>query len=173
VKRIVAAAGLGATIAWLALPGSPALACTCERLSVPTQVSGADAVFAARVVRVTPAGDHTDVAVRVVRVYKGSPPAEVDVRTPSSQAACGIQFALEDEYLVFARADGTSYLTSLCTGTTDDLGVLDRAGYSGHEMVAVSATRPRATPSRTIPIAGAAVALAGIFGLHARRFTRS
>jgi hypothetical protein len=109
----------------------------------------------------------------VERVYKGSPPTDIDVRTPASQTACGIEFAREDEYLVFARADGATYLTSLCSGTTDDLGMLDRAGYAGREIIAVAAAHPRRAPTRTAPIAGAAVALAGVFALHARRFARS
>ena len=173
MKRALVACSLGTFVVWLALPGSPALACTCERLAIPAQVAGANAVFAARVVGVTSTSDHSDVAVHVERVYKGSPPAALDVRTPASESACGIQFAREDEYLVFARADGGTYLTSLCDGTTDDLGMLDRAGYAGRELVAVAAAQPRRAPARTAPIAGAAVALAGVFALHARRFARS
>ena len=173
MKRALVVCGLVAFIVWLALPGSPAQACTCERLQIPAQVAGASAVFAARIVRVTSASDHTEVAVHVERVYKGSPPADLDVRTPASETACGVQFAREDEYLVFARADGATYLTSLCDGTTDDLGMLDRAGYPGRELVAVAASHPRRASARTVPIAGAAIALAGVFTLHARRFARS
>jgi hypothetical protein len=175
VKRLLAAAGLGAVIAWLALPGSPALACSCAAVPLRTQVSGADAVFAARVVAVAYDGDQLDVRARVERVYKGSPPSEVEVRTGSSSAACGLQFSREAEYLMFARSSGGAYTTSLCAGTTDDVAMLDRAGYAGRDMVAVAAptTRHAVLPSRTLPIAGAAAAFASVFALHARRFARS
>jgi hypothetical protein len=175
VKRLLAAAGLGAVVVWLALPGSPAYACSCAAVPLRAQLAGADAVFTARVTTVHREDDELLARAKVERVYKGDPGADVALRTTSSSAACGIAFSRGARYLVFARSEGASYRTSLCNGTTDDVAVLDRAGYSGHEQLTVVAARSPAAghPSRTAPIAAAGCALGAVFAVHARRFARS
>ena len=179
MKRFLAAAGLGTIIAWFGLPGSPALACTCDVLPLQAQVESADAVFRGQVLDVTPDGPEQQASVRVLRIYKGDPDPVVDVRTSSSPDTCGIQFGRAAEYLVFARQAATQYTTSLCAGTTDDLGAMERSGFSGHELTVstpVATTQATEMPKpkpRTLPIAAAAAVLGGVFAVHARRFART
>jgi hypothetical protein len=180
VKRFVALAGLGTVVAWLAFPGSPALACTCDVLPVRAQIEGADAVFSGQVLSVAHSGTEQNVSMRVGQVYKGSPGETVSVSTASSPDACGIQFATEARYVVFARTASGGYTTSLCAGTTDDLTALDRAGFTGHPPASpiafatsqAATALPKPQP-RALPIALASIMLGAVFAVHARRFARS
>jgi hypothetical protein len=175
VKRGLAAAGLGAIIAWLALPGSPALACTCEAMPVKGHFEKADAVFKGEILSLASESDGQQRAeFRVLLVYKGDIAPVVDVRTKSSPLECGLQFSREAEYLVFGTSESGGYSTSLCAGTTDDLAALERTGYAGTPMPsttsAASIERPLADGGgRTMPIAGASAALAGVIVGHVGR----
>lgn len=178
MKLGLAAAGLVSLIAWLALPGSPAHACTCDVVPVSQQLAGADAVFKGEVLSVTPADAEHVAELRVLLVYKGDVDPVVDVRAASTPDACGLQFARRSEYLVFARGASDGYTTSLCAGTTDDLAALERNGYSGRPVVATASVAESSSAgaepvARTLPVAAASGSLGAVLLAHLRRFKRA
>jgi hypothetical protein len=167
-----------------ALPMVPALACSCVASAPAGHFTSADVVFAGPVIDVevepvpagavaVPASQAQSVTFEVRSVYKGAPGARAVVHAESGGASCGIPFAEEASYLVFARDDGGSYSTSLCSGTTDDLTYLDRAGYSAREISITEAAAARhaepAEGGRAAWLAGAGLALALVVAWHARR----
>jgi hypothetical protein len=50
---------------------------------------------------------------------KGDLPAEVAVVGGSSGASCGIAFAADTRYLVFASLEGNNLATTLCSGNVE------------------------------------------------------
>jgi hypothetical protein len=178
MRRLSIVAGLGALV-YLAIPTVPAVACTCALSPASAQVSTSDLVFSGTVLSVRSEADLQRATFKVMSVYKGSIGEHVEVSSASTADACGIQFAAENTYLIFAGRSGDAYTTSLCSGTTDDLTLLERAGYSGQSVdveAIAAATTPAPQPEpagRTGLIAVATAAVAAVFVAHARRFTRA
>lgn len=115
----VAVAGL------VALPPSPACACSCKSLTEQEAFDAAGAVFVGTVTDVDIPGigpiigsaDRVNVSFVVSKVYKADVPADVVVRTVRDGASCGYPFAVGSRYVVFATADDGVWRTGLCSGT--------------------------------------------------------
>ena len=110
-------------------------ACTClPPPPVSVAVDEARAVFAGRIIDISTTADPTvDITAKfaVSRVWKGPTDQRViDVRTPSSSAACGLSFSVGDEWLIYAGMDERAYTASLCSrakplsAAAEDLAVL-------------------------------------------------
>ena len=83
-----------------------ALACKCAPPApLADALRDAAAVFEGRVTKLTPLNS-VEVAVElsVTRRWKGADNEHILLRTPKDDAACGIQFAVDDAYLVYANA---------------------------------------------------------------------
>ncbi|MBB5956802.1 hypothetical protein FHS29_003395 [Saccharothrix tamanrassetensis] len=105
-----------------------ASACSCiPGEGEPERYARADQVFTGTVLSEELEVNNPDVtyddkyryAVRVGREYKGDVPAQVDVLTSTSGAACGLRLSVGTGYLVFANGptpDG-AVQTHLCSGT--------------------------------------------------------
>lgn len=174
-RRALALAGLAGALLF-ALPVVPAVACTCAVMPSSALYESADTVFAGVVLGVAGDDGSQRATFEVRSISKGEPRPLVDVRTASTADACGIQFVEDASYLVFAGRAESGLATSLCDGTTDDLTLLDRAGYESRDVSLTEAAGVRrtvgATSGRSLWFAGAAVALALVFGAHARHFAR-
>lgn len=118
-------------------------ACTCAlpypqqslRRQVRTALGEARAVFSGKVIEVRDDPETSSVVVRlkVERVWKGSPPAEVRVVTGRGGGDCGYRFEVGESYLVYAHSAGAGGLgTNICQRTArlseaaKDLQVLGR-----------------------------------------------
>jgi hypothetical protein len=90
-------------------------------------------------------------------VAKGDVSAQVEILAGGDGASCGMSFAVDERWLVFATWDGAMLSTSLCAGTM----VLAEDAESPLELLA-----PTDAPSQTdadIPLP--AIAVLGIIGL--------
>jgi hypothetical protein len=111
-----------ALLAASALPMSRAHACTCAQRSLEQQIAGAAAIFEARVAAIEPidpavGGGPLRVRLEVVQTWRGANSERVEVRTQSSDAACGYAFEIGRSYLVYAdEAEGTLHV-GLCSAT--------------------------------------------------------
>lgn len=168
--RGAAIAGLtGAML--LMMPGRPVTACTCVALPPAQQLAQADLVFRGTVEELETKASGTRAAFFVTWVYKGAPPRRVVVSTGAPNASCGLHFTRGSSYLVYAKDGAPGLSSDLCSGTTDDLFALDRAGMTGYDVerpVAAQVVTPE--PRRAAPIAFATVLFALAFAAHARRF---
>jgi hypothetical protein len=117
-----------AVLAVFAYPASPACACSCAAVSTDEQLDSADAVFLGVVREITTdhpfsplfsSGDPVTAVIDVSRVYKGDVGPSVSVATVADGASCGYDFAVEHEYLIFARAQQGQFATGLCDGNLD------------------------------------------------------
>jgi hypothetical protein len=155
-------------------------ACSCVADATPQkQFTAADIVFIGSVSKVaTPEETMGDVVVEmsVTQVFKGDVPANANVNTSVDVAGCGIAFVVGSKYTVFATDDNGVWRANLCGGTTNDTGVLARAGFhAGSPLtpfptVAKTLSRPF---DRTGPVTGAAtlILLVGS-AILVRRLTR-
>jgi hypothetical protein len=107
---------------------TPAWACSCTPVTVQQAAENADAVFRGRVTQRDRAGrgDTARVELRfqVSRVFKGRVYADQVVTTAVDSAGCGIEAAVDSEWIIFAvevsETSGdrviTHLQTSLCSG---------------------------------------------------------
>ncbi|MGH2784215.1 MAG: hypothetical protein ACRDJ1_03050 [Actinomycetota bacterium] len=103
----------------------PAAACTCAVRSVPEQLEAAAVVFAGTVATVGSTSDGKVAATfDLTALYKGDAGRRVRVTTAEGTAACGIPFARETTYVVFATGSPGTLTTGTCNGTTDDESVV-------------------------------------------------
>jgi hypothetical protein len=113
------AAALVLAAAWL-LP-RPAAACKCMLVPPSEAAAQASAVFEGRVVEVTDvqgaATPRRSVTLRVVRGWKGMQSERAVVTTASDSAACGIDFARDQNYLVYASMQDGALTANSCGGT--------------------------------------------------------
>ena len=98
----------------------PAAACTCTVRSLPEQLAAATTVFTGSVRSVTPVADGSRATFDVSIVYKGDIESRTRVTTAKDSAACGIPFAREATYVVFATGQPSALATGTCNGTSDD-----------------------------------------------------
>lgn len=105
---------------------TPAYACSCAQLDLPSLAKQHDAVFVGTPVSVDRQGDERAYEVRVSDVYKGSPGPTTTVTTAASGASCGIHLDLNRQYLVVGDQPEPhgAVATNLCSGTGE---VSDRA----------------------------------------------
>lgn len=103
-------------------------ACSCVPPAPPEQVlARADAVFAGTILDVDtfalPLLDRSTVPVRVTievnKVWKGGVSERVVIRTARDEAACGYNFNVGDDYLVYAHPSEYGLVTGLCERTTE------------------------------------------------------
>jgi MYXO-CTERM domain-containing protein len=93
------------------------------KLSPSEGLSSSQAVFTGEVTDIKP-NEATrfgglEVTLRVKRLWKGEPKAEIKVHTAGSSAACGYTFVKGETYLVYAlRDDADPMRVSLCSRTT-------------------------------------------------------
>jgi hypothetical protein len=135
----------------------PAAACTCGVRSLPEQIEAASVVFTGTVSGIVSAsGSEAAVTFDVTQRYKGDVGRRVRVATPLDSGACGVPFATEATYVVFATGGPNALATTICAGTTDDVGVV--AGLSPLETFAgPDGELPGDEPgSRSLPIGTAA-----------------
>lgn len=134
MKRIAhrAAALIAIVAAWLW--SQPAAACKCMLLEPAAAAEQASAVFEGRVVEVSDLSaapmPRRQVTLRVVRVWKGMDGERAVVTTASESAACGIDFARDQNYLVYASKQEGVLSANSCSRTRligdadDDIKVL-------------------------------------------------
>lgn len=120
----------------------PAYACTCAGPATPAKgLAQADAVFAGKVTaikastmyRFTSSREMLQVTFTVSDVWKGNLHRKTTLSTAPSGEACGYEFALGRDYLVYASESRDGLSTGLCTRTrtlssaAGDLSVLGTA----------------------------------------------
>ncbi|HZX00668.1 MAG TPA: MYXO-CTERM sorting domain-containing protein [Bacilli bacterium] len=130
-------------------------ACKCvPPPPVATAVEGATAVFAGKIVSVSREADQMKPIVAkfsVSKSWKGSVGQEVEVRTNSSSAACGLSFEEGAEWLVYADTKEEKLTASICSrsktldGAKEDLAELG----SGTAPQGGSGTPPAPTTPAT------------------------
>ncbi|MEZ4288661.1 MAG: hypothetical protein R3A47_11105 [Polyangiales bacterium] len=100
---------------------NPAHACSCMQQSAEQSRDHADVVFEGIVTSISLDGTGPmaafDVSFTVQRAWKGNVPANIDVRTASNSAACGIAFSKGESYVVFANERNGAFWASLCGGS--------------------------------------------------------
>jgi MYXO-CTERM domain-containing protein len=150
------AIALGAFAAFFAVP-STSFACKCAPPPEPAEaLAQSTAVFEAQVTQVNTTTDELEVTMRVTRAWKGVDTETIRVRTRKDSAACGVEFAVSQVWLVYANqttepgsAIGLQVLrcgrSRLAAEATDDVNAL------GLGVVPVS---PR-DPTPAAPDAGA------------------
>ena len=176
-----------------------ALACKCAPPpAVADALREAAAVFEGRVTKLTPLNSfEVAVELSVTRSWKGADNEHILLRTPKDAAACGIQFAVDDAYLVYAQASPDEGrlpgLIALRCGRTQALheadedlaalgiGVVPVSGAEG-DLPASSPPAARDKPAaggcascsaRGVPGGGGLGALAAWLLVAALRFARS
>ncbi|MGV8909185.1 MAG: hypothetical protein ACOH1Y_09395 [Propionicimonas sp.] len=162
VLRVLAALVL-TLLAVVAAPVSVACACSCAALDTDQAMRGASAVFAGTVVaRSRPTGGYSneliEYTIEVSRVYQGSVPAEVVVRSAVSGASCGAELA--GQVTVFAQGAIDGLFTTSCSAPA----TIDRSRLgAGHPPAAAT---PPPEPLTTTDFDGAPLMmLAGLLGL--------
>jgi hypothetical protein len=104
----------------LSLAGADAvLACSCAPSPPPQEaLQQASAVFTGTVVAVDTSGVTSTVRLQVDRSWKGAKCGEVTVTTPADSAACGFDFQVGQNYLVYADKQQGKFSVSLCSRTS-------------------------------------------------------
>ena len=121
-------------------------ACDCPRPGSPTvEMQGASVVFAGRAVSKESGRRPDDVVVtfEVSRAWKGAPDAVRFVETVDFGPACGYEFEVDEEYIVYGYLDRDGVLeTSACDRTRrlafaqEDLEALGEGQIPGRETTA-------------------------------------
>lgn len=104
----------------LVLAPARALACSCMAMDVEAAFSRADAVFEGRVVEVERGSDPSApvrVTMEVVQHWKGVESERVVVETAADSAMCGVAFAPQTSWLVYASREGGALSAGLCSRT--------------------------------------------------------
>lgn len=102
-------------------------ACSCMAPGpVPEEVERSAAVFAGTVVEIKDknalsliksSADLMEVKIEVEEVWKGQNKTPITVYTERNSASCGFEFALNQEYLVYANEEDGEFMVSLCSRT--------------------------------------------------------
>lgn len=171
--------------AGMLLMADPARACSCTVRSPSAYLADASAAFRGEVVAVTGGGAGAVTALFAVDVvYKGTVPRSVPVRTGGNGDTCAIPLTEGGVYVVFASGDAGALSASLCGGTTEDRGYLDREGIAPASAAPSAPPGPAAAPvservasipSRGGPITAAWLIALGVTALlgRARSMERS
>ena len=141
------------TLLLLATP-APAYACSCAPPPSPSlERDRADAVFSGTALDVDtfalPLLDQSGLPVRVTfevnGVWKGDLSQRVVVRTARDEAACGYDFTVGKDYLVYARKGEDGLVTGLCDRTT-------ARGNAAEDLAALGAPEPPLTVNEGSPV---------------------
>lgn len=118
------ATGLGRVVAGLLLvtlmlgTASGVWACSCVPPGDPmAEMEQATAVFAGRVYSMERSGGSVWVHFELSQVWKGPYQSILTVRTNDSSAACGFEFAQDQNYMVYASGETNDLQVSLCSRT--------------------------------------------------------
>ena len=148
VLRILAALVL-TLVAGVAAPSSVACACSCAALSTDEAMRNSSAVFDGTVIATSrPTGGSSaeliEYTIEVSRVYQGSVPAEVVVRSAVSSASCGAE--LTGQVTVFGHGPTDGLSTTSCSAPA----IIDRSRLgAGHAPTAAPLTIPTPEASAT------------------------
>ena len=148
VLRILAALLLP-LVAGVATPTSVACACSCAALDTDEAMRNSSAVFDGTVIATSrPTGGSSaeliEYTIEVSRVYQGSVPAGVVVRSAVSGASCGAELA--GQVTVFAQGAIDGLLTTSCSAPA----TIDRSRLgAGHAPTAAPLTTLAPEPSAT------------------------
>lgn len=98
-------------------------ACTCKDSDLNQSVQRADAVFTGTVTSVQRPPDENSRVIMILvdadRSWKADVPAKVELSTPASSDACGVDNLKADkDYLFFAQSDNAQLTIDSCGGTT-------------------------------------------------------
>jgi MYXO-CTERM domain-containing protein len=167
--RWVVAAVAGATIVGVA---PTAWACSCVQPPPPAQaLADASRVFEGDVTAVSqPQPGRVAATFRVVRAWKGVNEPELVVLTAGNSAACGLDFAQGQRWLVYTHLYENETHANLCSRSTqngnDDIAALGAATYTppAETTGAPPSTPPPSTPppsTSPAPAPGAAPAQGG------------
>ena len=150
VPRILAALLL-TLLAAVATPASVVCACSCAVIDTEEAMANASAVFDGAVAATSqPTGGNSaeliDYTIDVTRVYQGSVPARVIVRSAVSGASCGVE--LTGDVTVFAQGPVEDLRTTSCSApaTVDR----SRLGAGSPPSTASSATPSPEPPVSTL-----------------------
>lgn len=185
LPRVAARLSLAMVIA-LTLAATPwsVAACSCASGTPEQMAAASDAVFTGSVLAVeqVPALGADDFAgmhdllytFGVDGVVKGDLPDEVVLVGGSSGASCGMSFAADTRYLVFASLDRGNLVTNLCSGNVPLEG--DEAGPLPARAPEPAPTEPAPTepavPIAPIILGGIVLVLAGLSLAAFRRTAR-
>lgn len=117
-SRLAASLGMVSLLALGLAKASPAFACSC--LPVESAQAGmdmSDAVFQGTVEDVTRGQMNNEVTFAVSSSWKGDGAEELKVTTARDSAACGINFEVGKEYLVYADQGEDGLTAGLCSRT--------------------------------------------------------
>ena len=106
------------TAVWLA--PNRAAACKCALLAPSEAAAQASAVFEGRVVEISDLpGEQPrrSVTLRVLRTWKGMKSERATITTATESAACGIEFARDKNYLVYASEQDGALSANSCSRT--------------------------------------------------------
>jgi putative component of toxin-antitoxin plasmid stabilization module len=102
------------------------LACSCVDFSSDLKFRYADAVFTGKVIaskdlkagaKIRSGIDPIAWTFAVERVFKGNVAKQQQVNSAAMDMSCGFQFKVGDRYQVYARREGHTLSTHLCSGT--------------------------------------------------------
>lgn len=113
-------------------------ACSCLPPPPPaTALEESDAVFAGRIIEVSREMDPIGITatLAVSTVWKGAIEEIVEVRTPQSSAGCGLDFALDEEWLLYANWSEGSLGSHLCSRSV-------RLRFAAEDLAALGPGRP-------------------------------
>ena len=114
-------ASIATLLALAALGPADASACSCIQVSPTRSLEEHDAVFEGRVVEIErpddPATGRVRVTMAVVQHWKGIESERVVVTTAGMESMCGVSFAPDTSWLVYADLEGDGFTTGLCSRT--------------------------------------------------------
>lgn len=136
-----------AGLALATLP-SPVLACSCAPRTPEQAAADATAIFEGRVAAVAIDGDERVVSFDVVQGWRGVEHEHIEVRTASSDAACGVSFEVGRSYLVYAAGAAESLTTGLCSRTRRMEEADEDRAFLGSGTIPVDIVDEETTPER-------------------------
>jgi len=148
VLRVLAALLL-TLVAGVAAPTSVACACSCAALDTDEAMRNSSAVFDGTVMATSPptggsSAELVEYTIQVSRVYQGSVPAVVVVRSAVSSASCGAELA--GQVTVFAQGAIDGLSTTSCSAPA----TIDRSRLgAGHPPTTAPLTTLAPEPSAT------------------------
>ena len=102
----------------LSVSATRAEACTCKATpAAAVALSRADSVFSGTVEGVTKSEGDLVINFQVSSSWKGASASRMALRTPEHPVACGIEFEVGVEYLVYARGQGAALNANRCSRT--------------------------------------------------------
>jgi hypothetical protein len=138
------------TVAVPVLSSSPVYACSCAPSPAPQEaLKASTAVFRGVVKQVQSNTTGKTVRFEATEVWKGQVGAIFEVGTPTDSAGCGVEFAQNKEYLVYATGKTTELSTNLCSRTTQvsDAAADLRALGAGQKIQTIGSSSSATTSS--------------------------